>query len=58
MTNYSSRYNLISIINNNYKSYLVAVTIGLLNILDYDELEAVIGHEFSHINNREKTCEG
>ena len=36
-----------------HKSSLVAVTIGLLNILDYDELEAVIGHELSHIKSRD-----
>jgi heat shock protein HtpX len=36
-----------------YKSSLVAVTTGLLNILDYDELEAVIGHELSHVKSRD-----
>jgi heat shock protein HtpX len=36
-----------------HKSSVVAVTIGLLNILDYDELEAVIGHELSHIKSRD-----
>ena len=36
-----------------HKSSLVAVTTGLLNILDYDELEAVIGHELSHVKSRD-----
>jgi heat shock protein HtpX len=36
-----------------HKSSVVAVTTGLLDILDYDELEAVIGHELSHIKNRD-----
>jgi heat shock protein HtpX len=36
-----------------HKSSVVAVTIGLLNILDYEELEAVIGHELSHIKSRD-----
>jgi heat shock protein HtpX len=36
-----------------HKSSVVAVTRGLLDILDYDELEAVIGHELSHVKNRD-----
>ena len=36
-----------------HKSSLVAVTTGLLNILDYDELEAVIAHELSHVKSRD-----
>ena len=36
-----------------HKSSVVAVTTGLLDILDYDELEAVIGHELSHIKSRD-----
>ena len=35
------------------KSSLVAVTLGLLNILDDDELEAVIGHELTHVRSRD-----
>src|SRR5919108_5098914 len=35
------------------KSSLVAVTIGLLDLLDDDELEAVLGHELTHIRNRD-----
>ncbi|HJU79312.1 MAG TPA: zinc metalloprotease HtpX [Nitrososphaeraceae archaeon] len=35
------------------KSSLVAVTSGLLNILDDDELEAVIGHELTHVRSRD-----
>jgi heat shock protein HtpX len=36
-----------------HKSSVVAVTTGLLDTLDYDELEAVIGHELSHIKSRD-----
>jgi heat shock protein HtpX len=36
-----------------HKSSLVAVTTGLLDILDEEELEGVIGHELSHIKNRD-----
>jgi len=36
-----------------HKSSVVAVTTGLLDILDYDELEAVIGHELSHVKSRD-----
>jgi heat shock protein HtpX len=35
------------------KSSLVAVTSGILNLLDDDELEAVIGHELTHIRSRD-----
>ncbi|MFW6033190.1 MAG: M48 family metalloprotease, partial [Phycisphaeraceae bacterium] len=31
----------------------VAVTQGALKLLDYDELEGVIGHELAHIKNRD-----
>ena len=31
----------------------VAVTVGLMNILDRDELEGVIAHELAHIKNRD-----
>lgn len=33
--------------------YTVTVTRGLLNTLDHDELEAVLGHELTHILNRD-----
>lgn len=36
-----------------HKSSLVAVTAGLLNILDEKELESVIAHELAHIKNRD-----
>lgn len=35
------------------KSSLVAVTSGILNLLDNDELEAVIGHELTHVRSRD-----
>jgi heat shock protein HtpX len=35
------------------KSSLVAVTTGILDVLDNDELEAVIGHELSHVRSRD-----
>jgi heat shock protein HtpX len=34
-------------------SSLVAVTSGILNLLDDGELEAVIGHELTHVRNRD-----
>ncbi len=37
----------------NANNAVVAVTTGLLRILDKDELEAVLGHEISHIKNRD-----
>jgi len=37
----------------NPKHAVVAVTTGLLKILDRDELEGVIGHELTHIKNRD-----
>lgn len=35
------------------KSSLVAVTTGLLDLLDDDELEAVLGHELTHVRSRD-----
>ena len=37
----------------NQKSAVVAVTTGLLNNLDTQELEAVLGHELTHVKNRD-----
>lgn len=37
----------------NKKSYTVTVTSGLLNLLDDDELAGVIGHELTHIRNKD-----
>jgi heat shock protein HtpX len=36
-----------------HKSSLVAVTTGIMDLLDNDELEAVIGHELSHVRSRD-----
>lgn len=35
------------------KSSVVAITTGLLNILDMEELEGVVAHELTHIRNRD-----
>ncbi len=37
----------------NYENAVVAVTEGIMEILDDDELEGVIGHEVAHIQNRD-----
>jgi len=37
----------------NPKNAVVAVTTGLLRTLDRDEVEAVIGHELSHVKNKD-----
>ncbi|MBI1405125.1 MAG: M48 family metalloprotease [Caulobacter sp.] len=37
----------------NQKQYSISVTRGLINTLDRDELEAVLGHELTHILNRD-----
>lgn len=35
------------------KKAAVAVTTGIMDILDYEELEGVIGHELAHVRNRD-----
>ncbi|MDR1274401.1 MAG: M48 family metallopeptidase [Odoribacteraceae bacterium] len=37
----------------NNRTYAVTLTTGIINKLDDDELEGVIGHELSHIRNRD-----
>lgn len=37
----------------NQKQYSISVTRGLINTLNRDELEAVLGHELTHIMNRD-----
>jgi heat shock protein HtpX len=39
----------------NKKKAIVAVTTGLMRSLDREELEAVLGHELTHIKNRDMT---
>ena len=39
----------------NKKNAVVAVTTGLMRSLDREELEAVLGHELTHIKNRDMT---
>ena len=39
----------------NQKNAVVAVTTGLMRSLDREELEAVLGHELTHIKNRDMT---
>lgn len=38
------------------KSYTVTVTTGLLRVLNDDELAGVLGHELTHIRNRDTPC--
>ena len=42
----------------NRNSALVAVSIGLLNGMDKDEVEAVLGHEISHVRNGDMVTMG
>ncbi len=37
----------------NEKSYAVTLTTGIINLLDDEELKGVIGHELTHIRNRD-----
>jgi heat shock protein HtpX len=36
-----------------HRNSVVAVTTGLLSLLEYDELEGVLAHELTHIKNRD-----
>lgn len=36
-----------------HRNSVIAVTTGLLNLLEYDELEGVLAHEMTHIKNRD-----